>query len=127
MISDFGFRISAFLRISDFGLRIFTILRAPYASTLLTLLTLLTPPTATPAASGPPPKPAPIKIIFDTDIGNDVDDVLALSVLHALQTRGDCELLAVTITNVIRSGSLAGADLRQPDQVLSALIPPCLR
>jgi hypothetical protein len=27
-----------------------------------------------------------------------VDDVLALGVLHALQTRGDCELLAVTIT-----------------------------
>jgi purine nucleosidase len=40
----------------------------------------------------------PIKVIFDTDIGNDVDDVLALSMLHALQTRTDCELLAVTIT-----------------------------
>jgi len=40
----------------------------------------------------------PAKIIFDTDIGNDVDDVLALSMLHALQTRGHCELLAVTIT-----------------------------
>jgi hypothetical protein len=39
-----------------------------------------------------------VKIIFDTDIGNDVDDVLALSMLHALQTRSDCELLAVTIT-----------------------------
>jgi hypothetical protein len=41
---------------------------------------------------------APVKIIFDTDIGNDVDDALALSVLHALQSRGECELLAVTIT-----------------------------
>jgi hypothetical protein len=49
-------------------------------------------------ASGPPPKSPPVKIIFDTDIGNDVDDVLALSVIHALQTRGDCELLGVTIT-----------------------------
>jgi hypothetical protein len=39
-----------------------------------------------------------VKIIFDTDIGNDVDDVLALGLLHALQSRGDCELLAVTIT-----------------------------
>jgi hypothetical protein len=39
-----------------------------------------------------------VKIILDTDIGNDVDDVLALSLLHALQTRGACELLAVTIT-----------------------------
>ena len=46
----------------------------------------------------PPPKPPPVKIIFDTDIGNDVDDVMAISMLHALQTRGDCELLAVTIT-----------------------------
>ena len=32
----------------------------------------------------------PVKIIFDTDVGNDVDDVLALSVLHALQSRGEC-------------------------------------
>jgi hypothetical protein len=37
-------------------------------------------------------------IIFDTDIGNDVDDVLALGMIHALQTRGECRLLAVTIT-----------------------------
>ena len=41
---------------------------------------------------------APVKIIFDTDIGNDVDDVLALSTLHSLQSRADCELLAITIT-----------------------------
>ena len=41
---------------------------------------------------------SPVKIIFDTDVGNDVDDVLALSVLHSLQSRGECELLAVTIT-----------------------------
>lgn len=40
----------------------------------------------------------PIPVIFDTDIGNDVDDVLALGVIHALQSRGECELLAVTIT-----------------------------
>src|SRR5579864_8857295 len=41
---------------------------------------------------------APVKIIFDTDIGNDVDDVLALCMLHSLQTRAACQLLAVTIT-----------------------------
>ena len=40
----------------------------------------------------------PVPIIFDTDIGNDVDDALALGVIHALQSRGECELLAVTIT-----------------------------
>lgn len=33
----------------------------------------------------------------------------------------DSALLAVTITNVIRSGSIAGADLRRPDLVLAAL------
>ena len=46
--------------------------------------------------SAPPTKPVPL--IFDTDIGNDCDDVLALGVIHALQTRGECQLLAVTIT-----------------------------
>jgi len=40
----------------------------------------------------------PVRLIFDTDIGNDVDDVLALGIIHALQSRGHCELLAVTIT-----------------------------
>jgi purine nucleosidase len=38
----------------------------------------------------------PVKLIFDTDIGNDIDDALALAVIHALQSRGECELLAVT-------------------------------
>jgi inosine-uridine nucleoside N-ribohydrolase len=40
----------------------------------------------------------PVRIIFDTDIGNDVDDALALGMLHSLQSRDECELLAVTIT-----------------------------
>ena len=42
--------------------------------------------------------PEPVQLIFDTDIGNDCDDVLALGMIHALQSRGECELLAVTIT-----------------------------
>lgn len=42
--------------------------------------------------------PEPVKLIFDTDIGNDCDDVMAVGVIHSLQTRGECELLAVTIT-----------------------------
>lgn len=50
-----------------------------------------------PAAAGPPGG-EPVQIIFDTDIGNDVDDVLALSMLHALQSRGACEILGVTVT-----------------------------
>lgn len=40
----------------------------------------------------------PVPIIFDTDLGNDCDDVQALAIIHALQSRGECELLAVTIT-----------------------------
>jgi len=42
--------------------------------------------------------PGPVRMIFDTDIGNDVDDALAMGVIHALQNRGECKLLAVTIT-----------------------------
>lgn len=41
---------------------------------------------------------APVKLIFDTDMGNDVDDVMALAMIHNLQKRGACDLLAVTIT-----------------------------
>ena len=40
----------------------------------------------------------PVKLIFDTDIGNDIDDALALATIHALFSRGEAELLAVTIT-----------------------------
>jgi inosine-uridine nucleoside N-ribohydrolase len=40
----------------------------------------------------------PVPLIFDTDIGNDVDDVLALGMIHALQSRGVCDLIAVTVT-----------------------------
>ncbi len=48
--------------------------------------------TALAAAEGP------VSIIFDTDMGNDVDDALALGMLHALESRGACKLLAVTLT-----------------------------
>jgi inosine-uridine nucleoside N-ribohydrolase len=40
----------------------------------------------------------PVKLIFDTDMGNDIDDLMALSMIHSLVERGSCELLAVTIT-----------------------------
>jgi inosine-uridine nucleoside N-ribohydrolase len=40
----------------------------------------------------------PVPLIFDTDMGNDVDDALALAVIHALQSRGEARLLAVTVT-----------------------------
>ena len=38
-------------------------------------------------------------VIFDTDMGNDVDDALALAILHSLSSRGECRLIGVTLTN----------------------------
>ena len=38
------------------------------------------------------------ELIFDTDMGNDIDDALALGVIHALESRGECRLLAVTLS-----------------------------
>jgi purine nucleosidase len=40
----------------------------------------------------------PVRLIFDTDICGDCDDVLALGMIHSLQSRGLCRLLAVTIS-----------------------------
>lgn len=41
---------------------------------------------------------SPINVIFDTDMGNDCDDALALAMLHSLEKRGEAKLLAVTHT-----------------------------
>ncbi|MGA3024298.1 MAG: nucleoside hydrolase [Bryobacteraceae bacterium] len=40
----------------------------------------------------------PVRLIFDTDIGNDVDDALALAMIHAFESRGEAKLLAVTVS-----------------------------
>jgi inosine-uridine nucleoside N-ribohydrolase len=37
-------------------------------------------------------------LIFDTDMGNDIDDALALAVIHSLESRGEARLIGVTIT-----------------------------
>jgi inosine-uridine nucleoside N-ribohydrolase len=50
------------------------------------------------ATGGAHPAREPQRIIFDTDMGNDVDDALALAVFHAMESRGESRLLAVTIT-----------------------------
>ena len=39
-----------------------------------------------------------VPVIFDTDMGNDVDDALALAMLHAMESRGECRILGVTVT-----------------------------
>ena len=52
------------------------------------------------AAEPGAPQQEPVRVIFDTDISGDVDDVLALAMLHNLEDRGECDLLAVTISKV---------------------------
>jgi purine nucleosidase len=41
---------------------------------------------------------APINVIFDTDIWSDIDDMLALAMVHALHDRHELNLVAVTIS-----------------------------
>jgi inosine-uridine nucleoside N-ribohydrolase len=41
----------------------------------------------------------PARVIFDTDVGGDIDDAGALAVLHALANRGEVELLAMGVVN----------------------------
>ena len=55
--------------------------------TLLTLLILL------------PTSAQPAKIIFDTDMDSDCDDVGALAVLHALADLGEAEILATVVSS----------------------------
>ena len=44
------------------------------------------------------PGDEPVRLIFDTDICGDCDDVLALAMIHSLESRGACRLLAVTVS-----------------------------
>ena len=48
---------------------------------------------------------APIPVIFDTDMGNDADDAMALAILNAFVDRGECDLLAVTLTKTSPSAA----------------------
>lgn len=45
-------------------------------------------------------KPAPVKVIYETDFTFDVDDVGALAVLHALADNGEAEILAICCNEV---------------------------
>jgi len=42
------------------------------------------------------PSREPVRVIFDTDMWGDIDDALALAMVHALEDRGEAKLLAVT-------------------------------
>ena len=67
--------------------------RSRLQTILFTVISLMigAPAPETPAAE-------PVRLIFDTDICGDCDDVLALGMIHALESRGLCRLLAVTIS-----------------------------
>ncbi len=80
----------------------------------------------------PPPMEGPVSVdwryIAASTLGGDsigyywVDgDHLALYLIDVTGHGLDSALLAVTVTNVIRSGSLPDSDLRRPEQVLAAL------
>ncbi len=51
------------------------------------------------------PAAGPVRLIFDTDMGNDVDDALALAMIHAFESRGEARLLAVTVSKDSRSAA----------------------
>lgn len=52
------------------------------------------------AGAGSPNQKEPPRLWFDTDITGDVDDVLALAMLHTLEDRGACRFLGVSISKV---------------------------
>ncbi|MFN9968272.1 MAG: hypothetical protein ACK58T_00100, partial [Phycisphaerae bacterium] len=84
--------------------RQFNILRRLFLSSVVCILTCSTVAPGTIVFAGSSPDlasdsaPPAVPVIFDTDIGNDVDDVLAMGVIHSLETRGVLRLCAVTIT-----------------------------
>lgn len=54
---------------------------------------------AAPTSAEPERQVAPVKVIFDTDMDSDCDDVGALAVLHALADRGEAEILATVVSS----------------------------
>ncbi len=69
-------------------------------------------------------KPEPVKIIFDTDLGPDYDDVGALAFLHAMEDSGKVELLATMASNknelVAPSIDVINTYFRQPGLPIGA-------
>jgi inosine-uridine nucleoside N-ribohydrolase len=66
----------------------------------------------------------PVKIIFDTDLGPDYDDVGALAFLHAMADSGKAEILATVSSNkhelVAPSIDVINTYFRRPDIVIGA-------
>ena len=73
-----------------------------YLTTILTLFTMTITPTHSVAQDAE--KTRPKRVIFETDMCSDVDDVGALAVLHALADNAEVEILAISFNEVHPSG-----------------------
>ena len=71
-------------------------------ATVLTLFTMMTPSNLQAQNTE---ETSPKKVIFETDMSTDVDDVGALAVLHALADSGEAEILAISFNEVHPSGA----------------------
>jgi purine nucleosidase len=59
------------------------------------------PPSETAAATAT--APATVKVIYDTDMALDVDDVGGLAMLHKMADAGECELLGVVVSESLQN------------------------
>lgn len=50
------------------------------------------------ACNKPTETKIPVPVIFDTDVGNDIDDVLAMQMLFNYEKAGTIDLLGITIS-----------------------------
>ena len=62
------------------------------------------------AAAAPRRDARPVKVILDTDMIMDYDDMGALACLHAMADAGECEILA-TVSCTRRNGSVAAVEI----------------
>ena len=76
-----------------------------YFLTILMFFAMIMVPSNLLAESGE--RMLPKKVIFETDMSTDVDDVGALAVLHALADNGEAEILAISFNEVHPSGANA--------------------
>ncbi len=74
-------------------------------SCLVAILMLFNMMTPSKSVAEDTQKMLPIKVIFETDMSTDVDDVGALAVLHALADSGEAEILAISFNEVHPSGA----------------------
>ena len=76
-------------------------------SYLVTILAVFTMATTSNLLAEDAKETNPKRVIFETDMSTDVDDVGALAVLHALADSGEAEILAISFNEVHPSGANA--------------------